>query len=335
MTKISAALSRSNTGWGFATDELIRVIAARAQRRLGHNWGGAIDLHRNAAEKIQKALPHARSIDTYLDSQQADEAVVSLGKLAIAQTILQAERASHLYVAREVSAGSAQQKKLAGSWYPPLARILTAGFRPDNIEEIFTNVSFIVFNYDRCLEVFLYRMVKEYFDATGDEAWKALRNATIIHAYGQVGAMSWQTSGNGQPPSTPLGGGDSPDLDGIAESIKTYSEAADSVVQDQISRLTAEAETIVFMGFGFIAQNMKLLRPSGIPKVSKILATAYGLSAQDKDAISGRLLKIFGTPMRTTRLQELGGLEARYGLTLEDGTCRKLMDNNIFSLADQ
>jgi hypothetical protein len=335
MTKIASAVAPNQSNWGFANDDIQRVIVTREQRAYGHNWGGAIARFRTAAVKLHKALPYARSIDTYLDSQQYDEDVVFLGKLAIAQTILQAERESHLYRGREQSVSVGKQGKLDKSWYPPLSRLLTSGHRANDLSTLFANVSFIVFNYDRCLEVFLHRMVKDYFDASDEEAAQAMRSATIVHAYGQVGYMPWQRTSNDQPISTPLGGGDAPNLEEIANGIKTYSESADSNTKAVISQLTEQAEAMIFMGFGFIAQNMRLLAPAGEPAVERIIATAYKLSSQDREALQKKLERSFGVPVRGTRLQDLNTTKARYQLIFEPETCRSLMDNNIFSMADQ
>lgn len=335
MAKIASTLAPNRSNWGFGDDEIIGVIAQREQRQHGQNWGGAITRYRDAAAKLARALPYARSIDTYLDSQQDDEATVALGKLAIASTILKAERSSHLYREPNRPAGSVHQGRLAESWYPPLARILTSGHRANDLSNLFTNVSFIVFNYDRCLELFLARMVREYFDASEEATAEALRSATIVHAYGQVGFLPWQRTGNDQPHPVPFGGGDAPNLDEIAVAIKTYSEVADSIVKSTISRLTTEAETMIFMGFGFIAQNMQLLAPAGDSVVKQIIATAYQLSQQDQAALGDKLGKTFGTPVRGTRLQDLGVRKPAYELVLEPQTCRRLMDNNIFTLADQ
>lgn len=49
------------------------------------------------------------------------------------------------------------------------------------------------------------------------------------------------------------------------------------------------------------------------------------------------MVQKFGEVERVLRLQDLhqGKRRKHFDLTFESGTCRNLMDNNIFSLADQ
>jgi hypothetical protein len=334
MTKIVESLAPNRNAHGFGNDAILRVLVNRMQREHGHGWGAPMARFREAAAKIVKALPYARSIDTYLDSQQDDTETVFLGKLAITQAILQAERGSHLVRTSDVHSRFPNHAGLMESWYIPLARTLTSGHRANNIDTIFDNVSFIVFNYDRCLELFLLRMVTEYFAVDNEAAQRALSKALIIHAYGSVGDL--MRLPNAQAPFIPFGGGDGHDLEAVALGIKTYTESIDTGTSDTIKALVRNAETLVFLGFGFLAQNVDLLTPPQGSLAKRLFATTFRISRQDTQAISHTLTTKLGTVKDgTVRLREVGQRHQSFSVTYEAGTCRNLMDNNLFSLADQ
>jgi hypothetical protein len=334
MTKIMQALAPNRNAHGFGNEPILQALVAQMTRDHGHGWAAPMARYREAAKKIVTALPYARSIDTYLNSQQDDDHTVLLGKLAITQAILEAERHSYLRRSNVDQAGAIDSKGLTASWYIPLARILTSGHRADDIDKLFDNVSFIVFNYDRCLELFLYRMVVEYFAVDQASAQQAIGRATIVHAYGSVGDLFKR---NGENSTVPFGGGDGVDLEQVALGIKTYTESADEGTTAAIRTLVREAETLVFLGFGFLAQNMDLLDPGEGSGARRVFATAYNISNQDAAAIEHKMVQKFGEVERVLRLQDLhqGKRRKHFDLTFESGTCRNLMDNNIFSLADQ
>jgi len=326
MDSIAQHLAPNTGPHGFSHDGILVPLMKRAQEHHGIHWVTPMQSYRDKAIQMRKALPYARSIDTYLESQRDDPDLVYLGKLAIAQAILQAERGSHLSPLQ----GDDGVQKLRKTWYPALGRILTAGHHRGNIGNLFSNVSFIVFNYDRCLETFLLRMIRDYFGIE-DEAAKVFSSATIVHAYGQVGSLIHDRK------YVPFGGSGDVDLNVVAEGIKTYTESADAGTTERIRSLVKDANTIVFMGFGYLAQNLQLLSPDRGSGVKQVIATAYNMSTQDREAISGKLLSEFGEIERYYSGERLvdGGRRQSFRTIFELGTCRDLMSNNIFSLADQ
>lgn len=326
MLSIAQHLAANSGPHGFSHDAILRPLIERIKLKDGGSWSHKMQQYREKAAQICKAMPYARSIDTYLESQRDDEETVFLGKLAIAQAILQAENGSALSLGQ----GEQGATKLAKSWYPPLSRILTSGHQAGDIANLFANVSFIVFNYDRCLELFLLRMIRDYFGVEGD-ASKILASATIVHAYGQVGKL---VQGNG---FVPFGGNDETNLAVVADGIKTYTESADAGTTKRIRSLVEEADTIVFMGFGFLAQNVKLLSPEHGSQVKQVMATTFEMSPQDQEAVRLKLVNSlgqFGQTWAGEQRIEVGRRETFRNM-FENGKCRDLMNNNIFSLADQ
>lgn len=58
------------------------------------------------------------------------------------------------------------------------------------LEDIFRNISFIFFNYDRCIEFYLWIALQDYFNITSQEAAKLVQTKLkIIHPYGSLGPI--------------------------------------------------------------------------------------------------------------------------------------------------
>lgn len=341
MTRIIDVLKpQKPNDWRFGNDAILSALIRDLRKEHGENYGPFMQRYLEAADKIIKALPYARSIDTYLDSQKSDQYVTRLGKIAISYCILKAENDS--YLAASSNTYENNDIELFKSWYAPLARMLTAGYAVHELEDVFDNVGFVVFNYDRCLEEFLERMICRYFGVSASIAARALERAEIVHAYGQCGRLRWQTSGETEANDTivPFGGGQldgihGQDLNHIADKIRTYTETVDTEVGQRIKILMRNAETIAFVGFGYLRQNLDLISPEGPSLVKRILGTTYGISRDDKNAISDKLLDIFGKVGAINRLQDIQKKHRQYGEYLEAVTCRQFMDFNTFILADQ
>jgi hypothetical protein len=111
--------------------------------------------HQQAAWLIRDGLGFAQSIDDFLDQHRTNERVNFYGKAALVKTILEAEAKSNLYVdLRTAQRFNADQVR--GTWFVKFMYMLGRGVPKENVREIFDNVAFIVFNYDRCIEHFLF-----------------------------------------------------------------------------------------------------------------------------------------------------------------------------------
>ena len=97
-------------------------------------------------------MPGSLSIDNLMDAHRTDEDISFIGKLAITKAILAAERKSKLY--RKPGEREFTFADIAGTWLMPFFQIASEGVK-ENAAQIFENVTFIVFNYDRCIERFL------------------------------------------------------------------------------------------------------------------------------------------------------------------------------------
>ncbi len=75
------------------------------------------------------------------------------------------------------------------TWYISLAQQLFSEVPAERPELAFQNVSFIIFNYDRCLQIFLTRALELYFQISNERARKIVDAVEIVHPYGNLGDL--------------------------------------------------------------------------------------------------------------------------------------------------
>jgi len=211
----------------------------------------------HAAQRIGTGLGFSQSIDDFLDQHRSDPFVNRYGKAAIARAVLDAEHNSKLYFERHKENSSFDPDKFADTWFAKFIYMLGRGIPRENVAEIFENVSFIIFNYDRCVEHFLENALQRLYALNDQGAISIVADLQIIHPYGQVGTLR----------EVPFGASRA-NYDIIAQGIKTYTEqiaAAD--VMEELAGEVSRAACIVFLGFAYHSQNMRLLKPPGLHPV--------------------------------------------------------------------
>ncbi len=240
----------------------------------------------DAALRLAKGISYAASIDDYLDTHRDDVAIVHFGKAAIVRAILEAEQSSKLF---SESVG-ARYQKLNQSWYPAFMRLATRGTQPHFPEAMLQKLTFIVFNYDRCLEHFLVGAIQDHFSVPFQRAAQVVRQCEIIHPYGDVGNVIPNESGGIAAPFGKL----SRSVDERADRIRTYTEkVSDHAMLTQIQNALREAETLIFLGFAFHTQNMRLLETHNTVGTKRVFATARGFSEAGCGEIRMRLYSMF------------------------------------------
>ena len=244
----------------------------------------------NAGHHIAKAMPQALSIDNYIDMHQDDKIEVC-GKLAIVQSILEAEARSTLHFDSGKAGAGPDYRALEETWFNSFMQILTEDHRRDGIDRLFENVSFITFNYDRCIEHYLFHALQNYYVISGSEAAELLGSLDILHPYGQVGDLPWQPDGR-VPFGMECG---ALDLLAISQRVKTFTERVDDPdVLKKMRDLVYEAEVVVFLGFGFHPQNMELIKPPKGSSAARVFATGRGISDSDCPVVEHQIKVHFG-----------------------------------------
>ena len=286
------AIGDPNRSVNFADTTLRRIMQERAMQEAGtSSWPGRMEGYLQAAATIRAGLPFARSIDTFLDGLRDQPDVEFLGKLAIALVILRAEADSPLAL-RRVQAANAQAiwdeqlKRLLASWHSELSQILYDGHTLETLEAVFEQASFIVFNYDRCIEEFLTVSLMRRFNITRDRALGLVSRCRIVHPYGQVGSFF----PHDQQQHIAFGQVDYYQLAPISSRIRTFTEAMEDVTSELIKDLVAQADVIVFMGFGWLPQNMELLQAVGrVTNAQRVFATTMNMAAGEVAIVADQI----------------------------------------------
>lgn len=238
---------------------------------------------------VGQAMPQAISIDNFIDNQE-DDYVTAISKLGIASCIIDAEEKCFKEFKARGHDNKIDWEKFQQTWIHQLFQTINEGRKKSNISMIFENLQFIVFNYDRSLEYYLARAIENYYSVPAKEAEEIVASACFVHPYGQVGRLPWQTS---NLPSMAFGSGEKYHLYEISNSILTFSEQVED--EDALTTLrgaVSDATQIIFLGFAFHPSNMQLLRPERKTDTSRVVATAYGISASDCTIIQDELKNV-------------------------------------------
>lgn len=317
-TEVAASLAVNSQNYSQFTND--SVAEALAMYQQAENDGDRpLDRHEIArvASRIAVNMPLAPSIDNFINSHRNNKTIVTVSKIAIANCILRAERASYLF---EMHHGQyylpLTHPLFLKAWHIPLWQHLCANIDADNVDRIFDNVSFIVFNYDRCLEHFLYHSLRIYYHIDEQHAAEIIRRATIIHPYGQVGELPFSK----KAVTAAFGEDDPMTLFNISSEIRTFMESIHEGVSSQMKEVIKRAETLVTLGFGFVDQNIRLLATDS--SIVRAFMTAYGNSDSDIEMAASKVGRMIG------RIPLPGGVGYRqqdqFSSYVLNGTCSQL-----------
>lgn len=229
--------------------------------------GGNIDVRRRL-KTFSAGLQSHETIDQYLDFIKNDQLSVSLGKIAIARCILEQEHASGLTDEKlQIGVGS-----VAHTWVARLISRILRDLGRDNIADMFSNLTFVCFNYDRVIEQIAYHQIR---NATNDEGetLAALSKLRVLHPYGSLGNIAWQRDLN----IVHYGRGHDDYLTVLSasKSIQTFTETVESRLGKEINEAINNAEQVCFNGFGYIRQNMMLLKRDNEPPPRLTIMNQY------------------------------------------------------------
>lgn len=258
-----------------------------------------------AAWRIRDSLPQAPSIDQFIHTQRGDSRIETCGKLAIVRAILQAEASSSLYIRRDSARDNLDFKRTENTWLDSLFRVVIDGCTAEELDERFSAISLIVFNYDRCIEQYLFHALRNYYNINDQRAAALIARIRIYHPYGSVGELPWQN------PLEHVAYGAAPSADQLLtlkDGIKTFTEGTDPDSSDLalIRAALGFAPRVLFLGFAYHQLNLALLAPTAINPEDgsrRIIGTALGLSAADCSEIQRELSASFTCPQDQIQLR--------------------------------
>jgi len=229
-----------------------------------------------AAWLIRDGIGLAQSIDDFLDIHRNNANLNLYGKAAIVKAVLEAERKSRLYFGGTSGIETFDPNRFADTWFIKFMHMLSRGIPRENVRELFERVSFINFNYDRCIEHFLVNALQKLHGIREDEAADILSDLQIIHPYGVVGNVPF-----GSPRANYLE---------LAAGIKTYTEqlGEEDVIHGMANEIR-RAECIIFLGFAYHRQNLQILSPAVPMSTKPVFGTAFGMSDADVEVTAHQL----------------------------------------------
>lgn len=156
----------------------------------------------------------------------------------------------------------------------------------NSLEEFSKNkVAFITFNYDRCVEHFLFISLKNTFGKSDEETAEVARKINVVHLHGRLGHLPWQ----GGKRVIAFGDKllDRPKMTIVTDEIKVVHEDHLLDGRDADFRIAevmlSAAHRVYLMGFGFGARNVQRLKLDLLqPHVFE--GTAYGLTDRELGA---------------------------------------------------
>jgi hypothetical protein len=223
---------------------------------------------KEAAEQIRTGILNFASVDDFLQMNNDRPRVAELCKAAIIKAIRVAESNSPLKNDPGLSSGAYEN-----IWMRRLINMMLANSA--SRDSLFDDVAFIIFNYDRCLEHFLYSAVAS---VVLDPLMFAtnMKRLRCFHPYGQVGQLPWQVDSK-TTTAVAFGEHERRVDRQLASSIKTYSESvADTTELSTAQQWVEKADKLIFLGFGFHRQNLELLGQKRNWTMKYTYATAYG-----------------------------------------------------------
>lgn len=257
-----------------------------------------INPYLGAGRAIASAMPQAISIDNFLHTHADDERILLMGKLGIVSSILDAERASSIYCTSE---DRLRFTNIAPSWHHTFTQMLLENVQKPQLENIFDDIAFITFNYDRCIEHYLSHAIANYSLLDLRASQEIVDRLTIIHPYGRVGWLPWQ---NGETNGIDFGLEiHASQMIEVANQIRVFTERVEEeTTVDAMRQLIAEAELVVFLGFSYGSMNLELLNITEKQVPIQIIGTSYNISEPNVKSIRGDLDNLMGPKQVGTEL---------------------------------
>ncbi len=249
--------------------------------KLRSKFGPLPEDYLKACWQIRDGIILSDSIDDFINIHQHDEQIATCGKLAIAYSIVDAEKRSKLYfntthIDETINFGS-----IENDWYTKFYSLLTKNIRKANIDTIFDNITVINYNYDRSLEHFLVHAISKNYIIGITEATNIVRKLVIYRPYGTIDQ------------SVEFGSDRLLDVDNILSNLKTYSEQVNDVAGlHQVKQAIQDSHVIVLLGMAYHQNNMFLLQCECNMEDKIIYATRHGISQNDLKIIKGRIMSI-------------------------------------------
>lgn len=266
--------------------------------RINRGSEGISNQFLHGAWRIRDNMPLAPSIDNFLDTHRENAEVVTLGKIFITHAIQKAERHSQLFVDGRTSNPTLDFSAIKDTWLSRFFKLLVAQRTYGDFILALQKITFVSFNYDRCIHQFFYFACLSYFNLKPGDMIEVMNSLHVIFPYGSVGEFKL-----GGLSGTNFGEvGYRDDLISSSKQIRTFTEGTGSQLQHGIFRALQEAELTMFLGFGYLPLNMQMLLSRQVFSEPRVLGTCLGLSDDSQRELIQELYDAF--PDDTERYSE-------------------------------
>jgi hypothetical protein len=301
-------------GMRFSSGDPIILSTLRLLAKEGKDGTGDLNPFLDAAWRIRDNAALAPSIDNFLDTHRDDKLLVDFGKLAICQAIQLAEANCSLNVDKKQIRSNINFKPIRDTWLPQLFKLLVAQRNFDDFLVALSQITFVSFNYDRCIHQFFYFACTSYFNLDQEGQDRVLATLKVLYPYGTIGPFiaSNLTTNFGQVRQNA-------ELIEASRGIRTFTEGAESNLVKQIREEIASSEILMFLGFGFLQLNMELLFQNQQFRPIRVLGTGKGLSKNSISEVEVELSDVF--VHEPTRFMEIDDLNR---INIIDCTCGEL-----------
>ncbi len=190
------------------------------------------------------------------------------------------------------------------SWLGRLFKhVMAPGVSKSNIERLFEHASFVVFNYDRCIEHYFEHAVASHFSVDLRRAADFVRdNLKIVHPYGYLGELHGDASLSFGHEFYPEAAATGEGIFAISQRLLTFTESQ-KAQGAEARALLEKALRVVFLGFGFGDQNVELLSVS-TNSVQEVRATVKCWSESNRRELDRRMRQMLGVACGPQELRD-------------------------------
>ena len=235
-----------------------------------------------AANALAGAIPSFVSIDEALHYVSDSPEAVEVGKIAIVDQILKAERGSSLAFDQR----NGRPGHLPDGWIAELFSMALAQTQRKDLKSIFSHASFINFNYDRAIEQFIYFALQERASATPDEAREIVENLNMLRPYGSIGRFvpnygdqfAFGTTAHFDPFSR-------------LQTLGTYTDQKPMHDLAAASTALAQAKLIIILGFGYHPTNVDVIKVTTGNCGAQVIGSVLGIHGTNHSLIASHIGK--------------------------------------------
>lgn len=243
-----------------------------------------------AGQRLAAVISSSVSVDDALYRLSENPEAIELGKICIFRAVLKAEGESSL----SFSPDTGKMRPDAGmdGWIEQFFSMATEDCRLSEVPDAFDKVTFVNFNYDRCIEHYLYWSLQRIGISEGDAADTVRRLASsMIRPYGTLGSIIPRARD-----FLAFGADTRIDVASMLSRIRTYTESDALHDPAKLESALNDAAMFIFLGFGFHRQNMNLLTVRTVPagsSYSKCLATVIKINPQNLRQLNQSIVQRF------------------------------------------